>query len=97
VRERNRFAELPTTGKEIGEPILATFREESDTMGSIKVESDKLWGAETQRSLEYFSIGKDLIPRELIPAFAILKKAAANANYGIPPAWAVFFLGKDLP
>jgi fumarate hydratase class II len=60
---------------------MATFREESDTMGSIKVESDKLWGAETQRSLEYFSIGKDLIPRELIPAFAILKKAAANANY----------------
>ena len=60
---------------------MAMFREESDTMGSIKVESDKLWGAETQRSLEYFSIGKDLIPRELIPAFAILKKAAANANY----------------
>jgi len=60
---------------------MITFREEADTMGSIKVESDKLWGAETQRSLEYFSIGKDLIPRELIPAFAILKKAAANANY----------------
>jgi len=60
---------------------MPTFREEADTMGSIKVESDKLWGAETQRSLEYFSIGKDLIPRELIPAFAILKKAAANANY----------------
>ena len=60
---------------------MAMFREESDTMGSIKVESDKLWGAETQRSLEYFSIGKDLIPRELIPAFAILKKAAAYANY----------------
>jgi len=60
---------------------MTTFREESDTMGSIKVESEKLWGAETQRSLEYFSIGKDLIPRELIPAFAILKKAAANANY----------------
>ena len=60
---------------------MTTFREESDTMGSIKVESEKLWGAETQRSLEYFSIGKDLIPRELIPAFAILKKAAAKANY----------------
>ena len=60
---------------------MTTFREESDTMGSIKVDSEKLWGAETQRSLEYFSIGKDLIPRELIPAFAILKKAAANANY----------------
>lgn len=58
-----------------------TFREEADTMGKIKVQSDKLWGAETQRSLEYFSIGSDLIPREMIPAFAILKKAAANANY----------------
>ena len=60
---------------------MKTFREETDTMGAIKVESDKLWGAETQRSLEFFSIGKDLIPRELIPAFAILKKAAANANF----------------
>jgi fumarate hydratase class II len=60
-------------------PII--FREEADTMGKIKVESDKLWGAETQRSLEYFSIGSDLIPREMIQAFAILKKAAANANH----------------
>jgi fumarate hydratase class II len=57
------------------------FREETDTMGPIRVASHRLWGAETQRSLEYFSIGTDLIPRELIPAFAILKKAAANANH----------------
>jgi len=40
-----------------------------------------LWGAQTQRSLEHFSIGKDLIPREMITAYAILKKAAANANH----------------
>jgi fumarate hydratase class II len=42
---------------------------------------DKLWGAQTQRSLEHFSIGKDLIPREMITAYAILKKAAAIANH----------------
>jgi fumarate hydratase, class II len=40
-----------------------------------------LWGAQTQRSLEHFSIGKDLMPREMITAYAILKKAAANANH----------------
>jgi fumarate hydratase class II len=59
---------------------IGDYREESDTMGVIKVDAKKLWGAETQRSLEYFSIGTDLIPREMIAAFAILKKAAANAN-----------------
>jgi fumarate hydratase class II len=50
-------------------------------MGEIEVPADKLWGAQTQRSIEYFSIGKDLIPREMITAYAILKKASANANY----------------
>jgi fumarate hydratase class II len=45
------------------------------------VPADKLWGAQTQRSLEHFSIGRDLIPREMITAYAILKKAAANANH----------------
>ncbi len=65
---------------DISPPSATKFREETDSMGPIKVESGKLWGAETQRSLQYFSIGTDLIPRELIPAFAILKKAAANAN-----------------
>jgi fumarate hydratase class II len=72
---------FPLSQKSLESAAMTSFREEADTMGSIKVESDKLWGAETQRSLEYFSIGKDLIPRELIPAFAILKKAAATANY----------------
>jgi fumarate hydratase, class II len=56
-------------------------REESDSLGKVEVPADKLWGAQTQRSLEYFSIGKDLIPREMITAYATLKKAAANANY----------------
>jgi fumarate hydratase class II len=55
-------------------------RRETDSMGVVEVPADKLWGAQTQRSLEHFSIGHDLIPREMITAYAILKKAAANAN-----------------
>lgn len=51
-------------------------------MGGVDVPADKLWGAQTQRSLEHFSIGKDLIPREMITAYATLKKAAAIANHG---------------
>jgi fumarate hydratase, class II len=56
------------------------FRVESDSLGEVAVPVDKLWGAETQRSLEHFSIGDDLIPREMIGAYAILKKAAAIVN-----------------
>ena len=59
---------------------MATTRVEHDSLGAVNVESDKLWGAQTQRSLEHFNIGKDLIPRELIPAYAIIKKAAALVN-----------------
>ena len=57
------------------------IRIEKDSLGEVKVQADRLWGAQTQRSLEHFSIGKDLIPREMISAYAILKKAAANANH----------------
>ena len=57
------------------------FRKETDSLGEVDVPADKLWGAQTQRSLEHFSIGKDLIPREMITAYAILKKGAANANH----------------
>ncbi len=46
-------------------------RTEQDSLGSVEVPSDKLWGAQTQRSLEHFSIGSDLIPREMIAAYAI--------------------------
>jgi fumarate hydratase class II len=56
-------------------------RIEKDSLGEVKVPADRLWGAQTQRSLEHFSIGKDLIPREMVSAYAILKKAAANANH----------------
>ena len=60
---------------------MPEYRVESDSLGEVKVPVDKLWGAQTQRSLEHFSIGKDLIPREMITAYAILKKAAALANH----------------
>ena len=60
---------------------MTDVRKETDSLGEVDVPADKLWGAQTQRSLEYFSIGKDLMPREMIGAYAILKKAAANANY----------------
>jgi fumarate hydratase class II len=60
---------------------MATNRTESDSLGQIEVPADKLWGAQTQRSLAYFSIGRDLMPSEMIGAYAIVKKAAANANH----------------
>ncbi len=60
---------------------MSEFRVETDSLGEVHVPADRLWGAQTQRSLEHFSIGQDLIPREMITAYAILKKAAANANH----------------
>jgi fumarate hydratase, class II len=60
---------------------VADVRKETDSLGEVSVPADKLWGAQTQRSLEHFSIGKDLIPREMITGYAVLKKAAANANH----------------
>jgi fumarate hydratase, class II len=65
----------------ISEVQQRSFRTESDSLGEVKVPSAMLWGAQTQRSLEHFSIGHDLIPREMIAAYATLKKAAANANH----------------
>ena len=59
----------------------ADIRVEKDSIGDVSVPASKLWGAQTQRSLEHFSIGTDLIPREMIAAYAILKKGAANANH----------------
>jgi fumarate hydratase class II len=55
-------------------------RIESDSMGKIEVPADVYWGAQTQRSLHHFNIGRDTMPPELIRAFAILKKAAALVN-----------------
>src|ERR1700716_4236089 len=55
-------------------------RTESDSMGKIEVPANVYWGAQTQRSLHHFDIGRDLMPPELIHAFGILKKAAALVN-----------------
>jgi len=60
---------------------MTELRTESDSLGEVSVPADKLWGAQTQRSLAYFSIGDDLMPREMIGAYATLKKAAAEVNH----------------
>ncbi len=62
------------------EVFMSKMRVETDSMGKIEVPADRYWGAQTQRSLLHFNIGQDLMPKELIKAFAILKKAAAMVN-----------------
>ena len=56
------------------------YRTEKDSMGEMLVPSDKYWGAQTQRSYQNFKIGEEKMPREIVHAFGILKKAAAGAN-----------------
>ncbi|GAK39411.1 class II fumarate hydratase [Paenibacillus urinalis] len=56
------------------------YRIEKDTLGEMKVPADRLWGAQTQRSKENFPIGQEKMPIEVIRAFAILKKSAAESN-----------------
>lgn len=56
------------------------YRIEHDTMGEVRVPANRYWGAQTQRSHENFPIGTEKIPQEIIHAFAVLKKAAAQAN-----------------
>src|SRR5579872_546258 len=60
---------------------MTQFRSEQDSMGDVKVPKNRLWGAQTQRSLEHFCIGTELMPREMIPAYAIEKKACAIVNH----------------
>jgi fumarate hydratase class II len=60
--------------------MQAAKRNESDSMGTVEVAADRYWGAQTQRSLHHFDIGEDRMPRELIRAFGVLKKAAALVN-----------------
>jgi fumarate hydratase class II len=64
------------------------MRTETDSLGKVQVPDDRYWGAQTQRAIEYFSIGTDLMPIELIHAYGILKKAGALANrdLGLLPA-----------
>lgn len=70
-------------------PVKKTtkMRTETDSMGAIKVPANVYWGAQTERSLHHFDIGHDLMPKELIHAFGVLKKSAAivNADLGLIP------------
>ncbi len=68
-------------------PGKSVFRTEHDSMGEVRVPADKLWGAQTERSLENFRIGSgtEPMPAEIIRAFGILKKAAAMANAELLP------------
>ncbi|MBD1916784.1 MULTISPECIES: class II fumarate hydratase [Cyanophyceae] len=65
----------------MAEPTPHT-RQETDSMGAIAVPSDRYWGAQTQRSIRYFSIGQDKMPLEVVHAIAITKKASALSNAG---------------
>ncbi|WP_188456583.1 class II fumarate hydratase [Virgibacillus oceani] len=56
------------------------YRIEKDTLGEVKVPADKFWAAQTQRSKQNFPIGNEKMPKEIVKAFAILKKSAAKAN-----------------
>ena len=62
-----------------------TYRIEHDSMGNVSVPADRLWGAQTQRSLENFPIGEETMPHEIIHAFGILKRAAATVNHTLRP------------
>jgi fumarate hydratase class II len=72
------------------------FRIEKDTMGPVEVPADKYWGAQTERSRNNFKIGGQTMPTEVIQAFAILKKAAAEANFelGVLPKEKCDIIGK---
>src|SRR6202158_4080613 len=84
---RRRLEEIPVRAHdktwppngwiEKGENKMTDIRKETDSLGEGQVPADKLWGAQTQRSLEHFSIGKDLIPREMSTGYALLTKSAA--------------------
>ena len=65
------------------------FRIEKDSLGDVRVPAERYWGAQTERSRQNFPIGHELMPREVILALALIKKAAARANQAIgvlPPA-----------
>ena len=64
---------------------MNTYRIEHDSMGEVKVPADKYWGAQTERSRQNFKIGGEIMPREIIRAFGILKKAAAMTNRELRP------------
>ncbi len=63
--------------------MLLQYRTEKDSMGDIQVPAERLWGAQTQRSFQNFRIGTEEMPKEMIAAFAMLKKAAALVNHAL--------------
>jgi fumarate hydratase class II len=70
-----------TASKEQPKTTSTATRIETDSMGEIEVPANVYWGAQTQRSLIHFNIGSDIMPREMIRALGILKKAAAIVNF----------------
>src|SRR5215204_423860 len=70
----------PLMTKEAAEQRAAETRVESDSMGEVEVRADRYWGAQTERSLHHFNIGFDVMPREMVRALGLLKKAAALVN-----------------
>jgi len=72
------------------------YRKEKDSIGIVKVPADKYWAAQTQRSIENFKIGGQKMPIEIVRAFGILKKAAANTNatLGVLPKSKAKLIGK---
>ncbi|HXG85724.1 MAG TPA: class II fumarate hydratase [Pyrinomonadaceae bacterium] len=72
-----RTAKAQTEGK--------ATRAETDSMGAVEVDKNAYWGAQTERSLHHFNIGFDVMPREMIRALGVLKKAAAIVNHQLKP------------
>ena len=64
---------------------MENYRIERDSMGEVAVPAERLWGAQTQRSLQNFPVGWEKMPEAIIRAFALLKKAAAQANRELKP------------
>ena len=64
-------------------PSQASTRTETDSFGPIEVPADRYWGAQTQRSIENFRIGTERMPRPLIRALAVVKRAAAEVNLAL--------------
>ncbi|MGB5779732.1 MAG: class II fumarate hydratase, partial [Allopontixanthobacter sediminis] len=59
---------------------MADYRIETDSLGEIRVPKDRLWGAQTQRSIENFRIGTERMPCEIVHALGLIKHAAAVTN-----------------
>jgi fumarate hydratase, class II len=62
---------------------MADTRRETDSMGEVQVQRDRYWGAQTERSLGYFAIGEERMPRDIVRGLVLLKKAAARVNHAL--------------